>query len=418
MKREHANGRPRRARRFWILVLIAVPVLLGARWLFSVAAGPQTQWLEVVRDDLVLGVDVEGKLQAVETTLVGPPQIRETWQFKIASMAPEGEEVEKGARVVSFDTSELQQQLQEAMAERDAARKRVEQREQEQAVQRRTDELALATARADEGKARLKAEVPDEMQAAAELAQIRLDLELAGKRVAHLESRLESSRLSMEATLGALRAQSSQAEQRVEQIQQAMAQMTRLAPTDGTVIYVTNWREEKKRVGDSCWRGESVIELPDLELMKAMGQVHEADAGKVVEGQRVTFRLDAHPDVEFSGKVSSIWKTVQRESWRIPLKVVRLEVDLDETDTVRMRPGMRLRGRIETERVENALVVDAEAVFLKPQGPVVYRKTLFGFEPVPVELGRRNQERVEVVSGLQEGDSIAAVDLEERSSRS
>ena len=68
--------------------------------------------------------------------------------------------------------------------------------------------------------------------------------------------------------------------------------------------------------------------------------------------------------------------------------------------------------------MKDALVVDADAVFLKPQGPVVYRKTLFGFEPVSVELGRRNQERVEVLSGLSEGDSIAAVDLEERSPRS
>ena len=412
-----AKARPGR-RRIWLLVLIALPLLFGARWLLNVASGPQTQWLEVMRDDLVLGVDVEGKLQAVETTLLGPPQTRETWQFKIASMAPEGKQIEKGARVLSFDTSELMQNMQEASAERDAARKRVEQREQELTVQRRADELALVTARAAEGKARLKADVPGEMQAATELAQVRLDLELAEKKVLYLESRRESSRLSMEATLGALRAQASQAEQRLEQIQQAVNQMTVTAPTGGTVIYVTDWREDKKRVGDSCWRGEHVIELPVLDLMQAMGRVHESDGGKVTEGQRVTFRLDAHPDVEFSGKVASIWKTVQRESWRSPLKVVRLEVDLDETDTQRMRPGMRFRGRIETERVKDALVVDAEAVFLKPEGPVVYRKTFFGFEVVSVELGQRNQDNVEVLSGLTEGDSIAAVDLQERSPRS
>ena len=98
--------------------------------------------------------------------------------------------------------------------------------------------------------------------------------------------------------------------------------------------------------------------------------------------------------------------------------MVRLEIELDETDKRRMRPGMRFRGRIETERVEDALVVDAEAVFLKLDGPVVYRKTMVGFETVPVELGRRNQDRVEVLTGLHEGDSIAAVDLEQRRGRS
>jgi len=417
--KDERNGKRRGPPRWvWVAVPLLLLAIFGGRWVFGVLAGPATQWLDVDRDDLVLGVDVEGTLQAVETTLLGPPQIRETWQFKIASMAPEGEVVEAGAPVLAFDTSELQQNLKEQLAERDAALKRVEQRDRELTVQRKRDELALDEARAELRKAQLKAETPDEMAAAAELAQLRLDLELADKRVVFLETRLESSKRSIEATLGALRDQARQAEQRVEQTRDAIEKMTRPAPTGGTVIYVKNWQDEKKRVGDSCWRGEHVIELPDLDAMKAAGRVHEADAGKVAEGQRMTFRLDAHPDVEFSGRVASIWRTVQRESWRNPLKVVRLEIELDETDKCRMRPGMRFRGRIETERVEDALVVDAEAVFLKLEGPVVYRKTMVGFEVVPVELGRRNQDRVEVLTGLDEGDSIAAVDLEQRRGRS
>jgi multidrug efflux pump subunit AcrA (membrane-fusion protein) len=77
-----------------------------------------------------------------------------------------------------------------------------------------------------------------------------------------------------------------------------------------------------------------------------------------------------------------------------------------------MRPGMRFRGQVETDRVADALVVDADAVFLKAEGPVVYRKTWLGHEKVPVELGRRNDKRVEVLSGLTEADMISAVDLD------
>jgi HlyD family secretion protein len=402
----------------WVAVPLVLLAVFGARWVLGVVSGPSTQWLEVARDDLELGVDVEGILQAVETTLLGPPQIRETWQFKVASMADEGDEVKAGAPVLAFDTSELQQNMQEELAERDAALKRVEQRERELAVHRKQDELALEEARAELRKARLKAETPGEMAAAAELAQIRLDLELAEKRVVFLETRLASSKRSIEATLGALRDQARQAEQRVEQTESSIEQMTRLAPTDGTVIYVKNWQGEKKGIGDSCWRGEYVLELPDLGAMKAAGQVHEADAGKVAEGQRMTFRLDAHPDLEFSGSVASIWRTVQVESWRSPLKVVRLEIELDETDARRMRPGMRFRGRIETDRVEDALVVDAEAVFRTSEGPVVHRKTWAGYETIPVELGRRNKDRVEVLGGLDEGDAIATVDLRRERGRS
>ena len=158
---------------------------------------------------------------------------------------------------------------------------------------------------------------------------------------------------------------------------------------------------------DTCWIAEKVIELPDLNSMKADGQVDEADAGRLLERQKVTLRLDAHPDVKFEGKIGSIWRTVQRESWRNPLKVVRLEIELLETDTQRMRPGMRFRGKVETERVESALLVPVEAIFLTEDGPVVYRRTTFGYEGVAVELGRRNESRVEVLTGLSEGDSIA-----------
>ena len=159
------------------------------------------------------------------------------------------------------------------------------------------------------------------------------------------------------------------------------------------MIYVSDWNDQKKKIGDSCWKGESVIELPDLAQMKALGKVHEADAGRVEEGQRVTLRLDAHPEDEFTGKVASIWRTVERETWRSPKKVVRLEVELDETDPRAHAAGHALprqhRGR---SRRPPPWSVDADAVFLEQDGPVVYRRTLMGHEAVPVELGRRNDE--------------------------
>jgi len=174
---------------------------------------------------------------------------------------------------------------------------------------------------------------------------------------------------------------------------------------------VTDWREEKKKVGDNCWRGDKVVEIPDLKSMIAKGEVDEVDGGKVATGQRVTFRLDAHPDVEFTGRISSIWKTVQRKSFQNPLKVVRLDILLDRTDTVRMRPGMRFRGAAETERVPRCLVIPLEAVFPTRDGPVAWRRTALGFEAVPLELGRRNDHEIEVLDGLIEGDQVARRDL-------
>jgi hypothetical protein len=387
---------------------------LAAFWARDALTGEPIDWVAVERGDLVLDVEVTGTLEAADTVLLGPPQLRETWQFKIAYMAPEGEVIPEGERVLAFDASELEQRLQQEVAERDAARKRVEKVEKELGIQREESRLALAEAEARLRKARLKAERPEVAVSFREQEQVRLELELCEKEVAYLERRLRSAERSAASQLAALGDQLAQAEQQVRETQAGIESMELRAARAGTVVYVRSWRDEKKKVGDACWRGEDVIELPDLSRMKGMGQVHEADAGKLARGQPTTLRLDAHPDVEFEGRVAEIWSTVQRESWRSPLKVVRLEIELDETDTRRMRPGMRFRGRVETERVPEALLVPSQAVFLEDEGPVVYRRAWHGAERVPVRLGRRNATRVEVVAGLDEGDRVAPVHPERR----
>lgn len=395
-------------------MLLGLIPLAGAAWWLSglSSAGERTRWVEVERDDLVLTVEVEGTLAAVESSPIGPPHVRGQWEFKISQMAPEGEAVPEGSPVLSFDTSDLQQQLIRQSAESDEARKQIEKTEKNLALVRRQDELRLAEAEANLRRARLTVERPGDLSAAKDLAQARLDLDLAEEEVAYLRRRMESSAESADAQLAALRTQQQRADQRVEEITRSIGMMTRTAPRDGTVIYVEGWRGEKKKVGETCWRDETVLELPDLTRMMGNGMVDEADAGRLGEGQRVTLRLDAHSDVEFEGRVKSIWKSVRRKSWRSPIKVARLEIEMDETDTRRMRPGMRFRGKVETERIADALTLPVEAIFIGEDGPHVYRKTMLGHERVPVELGRRNDENVEVLAGLEEGDAVSEIDLE------
>ena len=52
--------------------------------------------------------------------------------------------------------------------------------------------------------------------------------------------------------------------------------------------------------------------------MLGMGEVDEADASNVTVDQPLTLRLDAHPDLEFTGRVAFIQDTVQQKSWRNP----------------------------------------------------------------------------------------------------
>ena len=46
------------------------------------------------------------------------------------------------------------------------------------------------------------------------------------------------------------------------------------------------------------------------------------------------------------------------------------------------------------------------AIFLTEQGPVAYRRSRLGSEPVRLTLGKSNAEYVEVVAGLSVGDEV------------
>ncbi|ANM30009.1 hypothetical protein ABI59_11155 [Acidobacteria bacterium Mor1] len=393
-----------------LLLAVAILLVVAAGWWFSgtLLGGEETgTWVTAERGDLRTTVDVEGTLRAVDSGAVGPPPITATYNFKIARMAPEGDEVEPGTPILSFDTTELQQSMQRLQAEADTVRKQIEKTENETLLSLQTDGLRLAEAEAKLRKAQLKVDVPEELSKGNDLADARLDLQLAEAEVAHLQKRLEGSKRARDANLKSLNNQLSQAEGDVREIQSAIEMMTVKADRKGTVVYVTDWQDQKKKVGDQVWRGASVLELPDLTVMQAEGNVHEANAGRIETGQRVKLRLDAHPDVEFEGAVKLIRRNVQRQSWRTPLKVVKMEIELDETDPQRMRPGMRFRGEAEVEKLEDVLLIPLAAVTPTPDGPMVRRKSLMGDEYVPVELGARDDTRVQVLGGLAEGDRIA-----------
>ncbi|HEX4963687.1 MAG TPA: efflux RND transporter periplasmic adaptor subunit [Thermoanaerobaculia bacterium] len=400
------------------LLAAAVPVL----WLASTRAGAASKsgggWVEVRREDLVIGVPVSGLLSSTQALSIGPPQIEELWDYKISFMAPEGVPVKAGQPVLGFDSSELQQKLQDKMAERDSAQKELEKRQTNAEISRHDAALELAEAQARQRRAKLKVDVPPDLVASKELAKSREDLALADREVAYLQEKMKLGDLQAKTEVDALVKRRDRAAARVQEMQDAIRSMTVPAPRDGTVVYVATDNGEKKKVGDSCWRGQSVLEIPDLGAMRADGEVDEADAGRITAGQRVTLRLDAHPDDVFTGRVRSIGGAVRSRSDVNPLKVVKLAIDLDRTDPQRMRPGMRFLGTVEIERVPHALAAPAEAVFVGPEGPVVYRRSGWGSEPVRPELGRRNDRLVEIRSGLKAGDMISRRDLAgERGSR-
>ncbi len=389
------------------LVLVAVAALAVYAAVSKLNTGSRA-WALAERGELVLDAEVSGTLRAVASEVLGPPTVPNIWRFKISMMAPEGEHIKAGQPVLAFDTSELDQELRSTRAELATAQAEVDKQEIDLRVRQADDALAVARAEATLRKARMNAQPPEDLFSSIEIDKAALDLELAELEVSGIRRRIAASQRAGLKRLEMLRSDVERTRDRLVRLEDAKSRMTRMAPCDGLVVYVTRrWAEGKKKVGDTCWVTDRIIEIPDLEVMECDGEVEEAVAGRVRVGQRVTLRLDAHPDVEHTGRVKSLNHAVQVRSWRNPVRVVRVVIALDATDSELMRPGMRFRGTIETLVVEDVVTIPLESVRATPDGPVVDVRRFGTWRPTPVRLGKRNRERVEVLEGISPGNRIA-----------
>jgi HlyD family secretion protein len=362
------------------------------------------QLVEIKRGDLTVGVVVTGELAAVDSTDIKPPAV-DMWNFKISSLVPDGTEVKQGDPVVGYDASEQMRELQTMMNEAEAAKKKVEKKVADAALARREEELAIANADAALRKVALKTTTPGELVASIELKTLQLDQKVAEISLQMAKNKAAQQKRSDDAELASLREKFTYAAGRVEQLQKNLAKMEITAPRAGTIVYPTSWNGEKKKVGDNVWRMEVVLQVVGLDKMVGNGSVDEVDVARVAKVQGVTLRLDALPDVQLRGKIESIARSVRARSHENPSKVVDVKIALDAT-TAPLRPGMRFRGEIETERVPNVLLIPADAVFVTADGPVAYRESGSGLETVKLELGKRSTTMIEVKSGLAPGDRV------------
>ncbi|NIM90499.1 MAG: efflux RND transporter periplasmic adaptor subunit [Candidatus Aminicenantes bacterium] len=101
----------------------------------------------------------------------------------------------------------------------------------------------------------------------------------------------------------------------------------------------------------------------DLSKMQVECSVDEADIGKIKEGQKVKFTVDAFPNDAFAGKVTQV-----RYSPEVIQNVVTyttiVEVDNPE---MKLRPGMTATVSVVTGEAKNALRVPNAALRFNPQ---------------------------------------------------
>jgi multidrug resistance efflux pump len=314
--------------------------------------------------------------------------------------------VKAGDPIVAFDPSEQVRDLETMRTEVDAARTHLQNKQDAAGLARREETFAIANAEAVVRKAQLAADVPAELTASIAVETAKLELKSAELALQLANHKAALQRRVDETELAALRDRLAYATQRATLLADNIGKLQVTASRAGTIVFPTGWRGEKKKVGDSVWRMEVVLQVVGLDKMVGKGAVDEVDIARVAASQPVRLRLDALSDLELHGTVETIARAVRPRSDVDPSKVIDVKLALAPT-AAPLRPGMRFRGEVETERVRDVVLIPADAVFVTPSGPVAYRDAGGALAPVAIALGRRNATMIEVTSGLAAGDRVS-----------
>jgi HlyD family secretion protein len=388
-------------------VVAAVAAAIACAFLFpSCSRTGKGRVVKVVKGSFDIKVHATGQLQSAASFYVGCPSVERVWRYTISNMAPEGTAVKKGDLILSFDAREIAQRLQLKQAELDTSAKELE-RMRLQELQTREDlALKFEEEKVNKQKAFRKADVPEDLVAPMEFKKKQMELELAELQEKLAETRLSAQIAGMKSRIQVQESKVRLLTAEVERLMRDIQKMNVLAPKEGIVVYTPDWNGKKKVVGDMCWLGETLLELPDLSQMQMKAVILEVQAGRVKTGQPAEVRLDSNPDRVYKGVVSSLGTVFRVKSDSQPAIVFDAVIDLSESDPELMRPGMAAGVDITVSSKNDVLQVPETAIVYNEQGAAVWKKGFLSRTLTAVTLGVRSAGMVEILSGVAENDAV------------
>lgn len=197
------------------------------------------------------------------------------------------------------------------------------------------------------------------------------------------------------------------AQSKVDSTKESYDNYTITAPISGQVI--TKSVKEGDTISRNSGSSDTTLAvIYDLSQLTFEMSVDELDVRSVQVGQKVSVTADALEGQTFTGTVTNVsLESVQSNG----VTNYPVTVTLDETGD--LLPGMNVDGVILLDQTEDALMIPIDSLM---RGNRVYVKddtvkeaagsVPAGFRAVEVETGLTNDDYVEIVSGLSEGEEV------------
>ncbi len=194
------------------------------------------------------------------------------------------------------------------------------------------------------------------------------------------------------------------AESEVERLKLLIDYGSITAPIDAIVT------SREVEIGNSVSENQQLFEIVDMDNLVIRPGVSEMDLGGLETGQVLDVELDVYPDHVFEGSIRRIFPDIDPQSRLFTVEVL---LDRQPGDPV-VRPGYLARIPFVTDHQEPALTIPTEALtdrngetFVFVLDPEEQRVRMQA-----VETGIRRDGWVQILSGLQEGDEVAAANID------
>lgn len=169
-----------------------------------------------------------------------------------------------------------------------------------------------------------------------------------------------------------------------------------------TVIAPFSGRVGKREITPGILGGENSIiaNLDDIKLLKIDIKLPEIYFADIKNGLKVTATTDAYKEI-FSGSITSVSSRVDPTT-----RSILVQAKINNPDE-KLIPGMLLNIRVIFNE-KKSLAAPEEALLIQGNDKFIFKIENDIIERVNVEIGRRNENKIEIISGLNENEVILA----------
>lgn len=277
-----------------------------------------------------------------------------------------GDRVTKGQTVAKIEDDQIREQINQRMASLKVNEANVQQRESDAKL---TETIY----------ARMKAQY---------------DRDLLSKQL--LED-AEAKYNTAVSNVAVAKAQLVQMQSSVDELKITLANTTVTSPVDGFV--------SKRVLDQGAFAGANtvILSVVDIGTVRMVANLVEKDMKRVQPGVQALVEVDAYPGEQFSGQVSRVAPVFDPATRTAPMEI---EVP---NPGYRLKPGLYARVRLTVDRRPNALTVPRGAIadIEGKRGVFMLENQVARFHEV--KTGLQDNERVEILEGLNEGQRVVTV---------